>query len=256
MEFPDSSGTLQCLGAGVRVKKVAILNVNVYAMALYAEPAGLKAAGGELLDGVFDKAMCLTLARDVRACSSSLPPATPPPPLLSSCGALGGERTDCIPTLYRAAALVESFGSGTDGRVLALLSPFDDECKCLSVYECMDESVRTEESWWTRVWMGLWRGMRTHSGGLQDHGGGAGDGREAAAGAHRHRCRHGGERRRQLHVGGGGGGGGACHGALHPRMNVLPVWLCAVVCCVTACRDAFKLLVWRCCSSGWRVQEH
>lgn len=78
VEFPDSSGTLKCLGTGVRVKKVAILNVNVYAMALYAEPAGLKAAGGELLDGVFDKAMCLTLARDVRACCSHLLSPHPP----------------------------------------------------------------------------------------------------------------------------------------------------------------------------------
>jgi hypothetical protein len=82
VEFPDSSGTLKCLGAGVRVKKVAILNVNVYAMALYAEPAGLKAAGGELLDGAFDKAMCLTLARDVRACSSLLSPTRPHSPAM------------------------------------------------------------------------------------------------------------------------------------------------------------------------------
>ena len=74
VEFPNKQGALTCLGAGVRVKKVAIMNVNVYAMALYAEPTGLKAAGGALLDGAFDKAMCLTLARDVHAPPRALPP--------------------------------------------------------------------------------------------------------------------------------------------------------------------------------------
>lgn len=66
VEFPDSCGALQCLGTGVRTKKIAFLGVNVYAMALYADAAGVKAEGGSL-EGAYDKAMCLQLVRDVDA---------------------------------------------------------------------------------------------------------------------------------------------------------------------------------------------
>lgn len=71
VEFPEEScHGLKCIGAGVRVKKVAFINVNVYAFALYVEAAAAKAelaAGASLLSGAFDKALCLEFVRDVDA---------------------------------------------------------------------------------------------------------------------------------------------------------------------------------------------
>ncbi|KAK3260493.1 hypothetical protein CYMTET_30547 [Cymbomonas tetramitiformis] len=71
VEFPEeSSQGLKCIGAGVRVKKVAFINVSVYAFALYVEAEAAKAelaAGASLLSGTFDKALCLEFVRDVDA---------------------------------------------------------------------------------------------------------------------------------------------------------------------------------------------
>lgn len=69
------------MGAGVRAKKIAIISVKVYAVALYVEAAkaarelGVRARGGffetdddycsALVDGGFDKALQIELVRDV-----------------------------------------------------------------------------------------------------------------------------------------------------------------------------------------------
>lgn len=66
--FDDSVGPLTCIGAGVREKKIAILNVKVYAVALYVDAEGCKAAVGSgktLMDGSFDKTIVVELVRDV-----------------------------------------------------------------------------------------------------------------------------------------------------------------------------------------------
>jgi len=68
VEFPEKMGSLTCVGAGVREKKVAFLNVKVYALACYADAAVAKksmAAGESLLAGAFDKAIAIQLVRDV-----------------------------------------------------------------------------------------------------------------------------------------------------------------------------------------------
>ena len=60
--------TMQCIGAGVREKKIAIINVKVYGVAMYVDPAGCKeemANGGSLLTGSFDKALLVQLVRNV-----------------------------------------------------------------------------------------------------------------------------------------------------------------------------------------------
>jgi len=41
-EFPVSCDTLKLLGTGVRAKKIAFVNFNIYALGFYAEIAGLK----------------------------------------------------------------------------------------------------------------------------------------------------------------------------------------------------------------------
>mmetsp|Transcript_32744 Transcript_32744/g.52486 ORF Transcript_32744/g.52486 Transcript_32744/m.52486 type:complete len:250 (-) Transcript_32744:291-1040(-) len=68
--FPDmlEGAALTCVGAGVREKKVAIVNVKVYAVALYVDASPCKAelaAGKSLLHGAFDKALLIQMARDV-----------------------------------------------------------------------------------------------------------------------------------------------------------------------------------------------
>jgi hypothetical protein len=60
--------SLTCVGAGVREKKIAIINVKVYAVALYVDADACKAAlttGATPLDGAFDKTLAIELARDV-----------------------------------------------------------------------------------------------------------------------------------------------------------------------------------------------
>jgi|TARA_B110000977_G_scaffold17846_1_gene21608 ATP-dependent RNA helicase DHX36 len=72
--FPDTFDThdntkkMKCLGAGVRQKKIAIINVKVYAVALYADAEECKAelhSGKSLLDGKFHKALLIQLVRNV-----------------------------------------------------------------------------------------------------------------------------------------------------------------------------------------------
>jgi len=70
VSFPNTLGgtTLKCIGAGVREKKVAFINVKVYGVAMYVDPAACKAeltAGKSLLDGAFDKALLVQMVRDV-----------------------------------------------------------------------------------------------------------------------------------------------------------------------------------------------
>ena len=64
---PHGGDTMQCIGAGVR-KKIAIINVKVYGVAMYVDAAKCKeelANGGSLLTGSFDKALLVQLVRDV-----------------------------------------------------------------------------------------------------------------------------------------------------------------------------------------------
>jgi len=68
IEFPSESDGLRCLGAGVREKKIAIINVKVYAVALYVDAPAAKAAlaaGQCLLRGDFKKRVTVTMARKV-----------------------------------------------------------------------------------------------------------------------------------------------------------------------------------------------
>ena len=69
VSFDDSlDGGLTCIGAGVREKKIAIINVKVYAVAMYADAESCKselASGKSLLTGEFDKALMIELVRDV-----------------------------------------------------------------------------------------------------------------------------------------------------------------------------------------------
>ena len=65
---PHGGDTMQCIGAGVREKKIAIINVKVYGVAMYVDAAKCKeelANGGSLLTGSFDKALLVQLVRDV-----------------------------------------------------------------------------------------------------------------------------------------------------------------------------------------------
>ena len=64
----DNTAVMKCLGAGVRQKKIAIINVKVYAVAMYADAEQCAAAleGGDgLLDGKFHKALLVQLVRNV-----------------------------------------------------------------------------------------------------------------------------------------------------------------------------------------------
>lgn len=64
----DDTKVMKCLGAGVREKKIAIINVKVYAVAMYADVEACKsevAAGKSLLDGKFHKALLVQLVRNV-----------------------------------------------------------------------------------------------------------------------------------------------------------------------------------------------
>ena len=88
VEFPQvatfwAGSPARCLGATVRAKKIAIVNVKVYAVALYVEAEraarelGLRSRGGffagngdgdfcaALVDGAFHKALRIDLVRDV-----------------------------------------------------------------------------------------------------------------------------------------------------------------------------------------------
>ena len=64
----DNTAVMKCLGAGVRQKKIAIINVKVYAVAMYADAEQCASAleGGDgLLDGKFHKALLVQLVRNV-----------------------------------------------------------------------------------------------------------------------------------------------------------------------------------------------
>jgi len=68
--FDAEAGGLRCVGAGVREKKVAIVNVSVYAVALYVDADGCRAwrdGGGEVLGGEagYEKRVVIELARSV-----------------------------------------------------------------------------------------------------------------------------------------------------------------------------------------------
>jgi|Transcript_364 hypothetical protein len=66
ISFPDTERGQVCLGAGARTKRVAILDVKVYALALYVDGDKAKAAKAlGLLKGAYDKTLRITLARDV-----------------------------------------------------------------------------------------------------------------------------------------------------------------------------------------------
>ena len=64
----DNTAVMKCLGAGVRQKKIAIINVKVYAVAMYADAVQCASAlegGSSLLDGKFHKALLVQLVRNV-----------------------------------------------------------------------------------------------------------------------------------------------------------------------------------------------
>ena len=64
----DNTAVMKCLGAGVRQKKIAIINVKVYAVAMYADAeqcVSALAGGSSLLDGKFHKALLVQLVRNV-----------------------------------------------------------------------------------------------------------------------------------------------------------------------------------------------
>jgi ATP-dependent RNA helicase DHX36 len=72
--FPDTYNThdntkvMKCLGCGVRQKKIAIINVKVYAVAMYVDAEACKKTlleGSTLLDGNFHKALLVQLVRNV-----------------------------------------------------------------------------------------------------------------------------------------------------------------------------------------------
>ena len=67
ISFPDTNASgLTAIGAGCRMKRIAILDVKVYALAMYvdAEKARAQREKG-LLDGDYDKEVAIELARDV-----------------------------------------------------------------------------------------------------------------------------------------------------------------------------------------------
>ena len=54
------------LGAGCRVKRVAIIDVKIYALAMYVDADAARAQKGKgLLNGDYDKELAIELARDV-----------------------------------------------------------------------------------------------------------------------------------------------------------------------------------------------
>ena len=67
ISFPDTnSAGLTVLGAGCRVKRVAIIDVKVYALAMYVDADAARAQKGKgLLNGDYDKELAIELARDV-----------------------------------------------------------------------------------------------------------------------------------------------------------------------------------------------
>jgi hypothetical protein len=67
ISFPDANATgLTVLGAGCRVKRVAIIDVKVYALAMYVDADAARAQKGKgLLNGDYDKELAIELARDV-----------------------------------------------------------------------------------------------------------------------------------------------------------------------------------------------
>ena len=64
ISFDDTSNSLTLLGTGVREKKIAILNVKVYAVAMYADKSKLTS---DLLNGDFEKEILIQLNMKVEA---------------------------------------------------------------------------------------------------------------------------------------------------------------------------------------------
>lgn len=67
ISFPDASPSgLKALGAGVRVKRIAIVDVKVYALCLYVDAAKAREQRAKgLLRGEYDKELAIELAREV-----------------------------------------------------------------------------------------------------------------------------------------------------------------------------------------------
>ena len=64
--FPDSADGLTCVGAGCRVKRVAIIDIKVYAMACYVDADGARANKSVgLAGGDYARMLSIQLARDV-----------------------------------------------------------------------------------------------------------------------------------------------------------------------------------------------
>ena len=67
ISFPDTNASgLTAIGAGCRTKRIAILDVKVYALAMYVDADKARAQREKgLLDGDYDKEVAIELARDV-----------------------------------------------------------------------------------------------------------------------------------------------------------------------------------------------
>ena len=85
---PEAAAEVALLGCGVKVKKLGFVEINVYSVGVYAQPAGLKAAlapwhrggaagGAALFDGLLSKV--------------GAPPAAVPPPWRAARAAPGPE---------------------------------------------------------------------------------------------------------------------------------------------------------------------
>jgi len=66
ISFPERANGQTCVGAGARVKRVAIIDVKVYALAMYVDEQRAKVEKSRgILRGTFDKTLSVVLARDV-----------------------------------------------------------------------------------------------------------------------------------------------------------------------------------------------
>ena len=76
IQFPETSNALKLLGVGVREKKIAILNVKVYAVGMYADETKMNSINKDainddegllLLNGNFEKEIVIKLNMSVNA---------------------------------------------------------------------------------------------------------------------------------------------------------------------------------------------
>lgn len=69
VEFDGTVEGLKCVGAGVRVKKIGPVRVKVYAVALYVDANGAKAANDaeNLMTGSYERKVVVKLVRNVKA---------------------------------------------------------------------------------------------------------------------------------------------------------------------------------------------